>query len=557
MEGIAQKDTARGGPPESVPHKNRGKRTVVLIVLVFLSALTVRLVYLSSFHESPYYDVTILDGTDSFNYFKWGVNTAMSDGLEGVFPQSPLYHYFLALIFKFTGGGHLFAPRLAQSLIGAIVAVMVFFLGREIRGDTAGVAAALIFSFHGPMVFYELTLMRTGLIVFLNTLLVLLMIVCQKKGRTSFFPIAGFVFGLSLIAKPNIGIMLLAFPAWLYLTEAPGGNKQRFLMVISFSAGLMLSFSPVLVRNHKQGLPLLSMTERGPLELIVGNHPENPPHLWQPNRKMYELYRESGDSAVRAVFTVFKLYSDDPAGFIEKQMSKAGAFFSGYESPNSFNYYVEREYVPSLKYAFINWPALLGPCLVGLFLFRKRWKEHLPMWSYLVLYSGATIGFYVLARFRLPLVPVMAAFSGAALIELFSLLLKGRWKTALAAAAVAATISAFSMPGNIDPIQPTDYRNVARVHLIKGEHEKARSFVLLGLVNAEKLAITRDDAWSHYCLARMLFLSGAPLEDVDEELSIALERDPEPWLRAFTGYLSNSVERARESGDPTTFGFRL
>jgi hypothetical protein len=103
--------------------------------------------------------------------------------------------------------------------------------------------------------------------------------------------------------------------------------------------------------------------------------------------------------------------------------TKAWRFFNGWEVPSGVSYYDLRDTAPVLRWGMLNF-ALLGPLgLAGLVLALGRWRRTLPLAALIFGYAGAVVAFFVLARFRVPLLPLLAAFAGHGL----SRLAKPRW----------------------------------------------------------------------------------------------------------------------------------
>ena len=83
---------------------------------IFTFALLVRAAYLKQLQASPLWGDLPVD----LGYYRdWALRIAAGDWIgKEVFEQSPLYAYFLAIVFKIFGAG-LLMPRLIQILIGS------------------------------------------------------------------------------------------------------------------------------------------------------------------------------------------------------------------------------------------------------------------------------------------------------------------------------------------------------------------------------------------------------------------------------------------------------
>ncbi len=534
-----------------------GRRSLALGLLVFAAALTVRVGYLAAMQQSPYYQVALAKGADSYRFFEWALSIYNGDIFgKGVFIQSPLYPYFLALTFRLSEGGHLLVPRLVQAVMASGTALMCFLLARRFRGDAAGVIAGLLAALYGPMIFYDAAFLRTGLTAFLYTLLVVLMTTAQNKPGLARGAVTGLVFGLSVLAKPNIAIMILAVPLWFVYASRNKGRAAAGKMTASALAAFALVMGLLVFRNVMADAPPFSLTKRGALEFVAGNHPEGMPYGWEPTPAIQRMTEEADGSLAKAVPAVLWSYRHDPLALIGKQLAKTRAYLYGYEAPNNLNYYVEKRYVNYMDKPWVNWPVLLGLAAVGLWALRREWPRALALYSYILLFSLGTIAFYFLARFRLPAVPVLCVCAGAGVVELHVLVRQRKTRAFLALAAVMVTIVLVSWPREGDLLQPSDYHNLARYHMIVEEPEKARSVVEEGKRKAIELA-GGDGAFARYRVARMRFLGGEPLDDVLAEIEKARAEDPEPWIEALLTALERNAETRKRFGDFQPGGFRF
>lgn len=536
------------------------RRTRLYQALVVVCALAVRLSYLAAIEQSPTYDVRFLKGTDNYDYFVSALRIAQGDLVgQGTFNFSPLYQYFLAVIFFLFGGGNLLIPRFIQLALGAVTALLAFHLGRGLKGDRAGLLAGLITAFYGPLFFYEAAFLRDALLALLYTGLVLAMAGARRRPGFARGLFAGALFMLCYLGKPNITIMVLIVPWWLMEARAvpPAGMLSGFRGLIAGTIiGAAVMMTPLALRNQAAGVPLLSTTQRGALEFIAGNHPSVSPAGWNLSPEVLALERESQGRLSTAVLLTLKLYRDHPLDLVKRQLEKTWLFLGGYEIPNNQSYYVEKRSVRLVAGPWLTWPFVISGGLVGLWLLRRKWRENGELYAYTILFGIGAIAFYLIDRFRLPLVPALAAFSGAAVIELRERFRARPWLSAAGPAGVALLIMIAVWPRVPDPLTANDYHNLVRYHLMKNEVAAARSWSEEGMAKAREIAAKNDDADSHYRLAQLYFLAGKPLTEVAAELT-KTGADPPAWIRTSTAEMNRAIEARKQNGDPQVQGFRL
>jgi hypothetical protein len=109
---------------------------------------------------------------------------------------------------------------------GLLFGAMVFVVALSLRlAYLAGLFAAL----YGPLIFYEGTFLRAGLLAFVNIALVLAMISGQASPGLLRGAAGGVLFGLGTLGKPNILVMLVAVVIWPRPGNPLQPNDYRFL----------------------------------------------------------------------------------------------------------------------------------------------------------------------------------------------------------------------------------------------------------------------------------------------------------------------------------------
>lgn len=88
---------------------------------------------------------------------------------------------------------------------------------------------------------------------------------------------------------------------------------------------------------------------------------------------------------------------------------------NGVEIADTDDFYGRRHYMVSLKLAFLTFPWVLVAATLGVFQVRAKLKELWVMVAYLAVYALSVAAFYVFARYRFPLVPVLLLFGGVGL----------------------------------------------------------------------------------------------------------------------------------------------
>ena len=147
------------------------KRDVLIILFIFILAISIRMVYLNQYQSTNIYPV--LAHSDSYSYYIWAKDIASGVLLgDRAFMKWPLYAYFLGFLFRFVGE-NISAIYLLQFVLGAISCCLVYMIARVIFNKSIGFVAALLCVFYGLFMFYEGLLIYTSLSLFLNLILFL------------------------------------------------------------------------------------------------------------------------------------------------------------------------------------------------------------------------------------------------------------------------------------------------------------------------------------------------------------------------------------------------
>jgi Flp pilus assembly protein TadD len=178
----------------------------------------------------------------------------------------------------------------------------------------------------------------------------------------------------------------------------------------------------------------------------MGNNPETdeimakrPGAAWDnllamPKRHGVKSRKEAGE-----FFTDrFRSYVfNEPFHFLDRLSRKAVHLASSREIPSNLDMYAMRQYSPVLrtlmwKVGKFGFPfgILLPLALVGLILHRRRIPLH--FYLFLIMYSCAIILVFVTARYRTPMIPVLAVPAAAAVFSLVEWIRSKQWSRTFA-----------------------------------------------------------------------------------------------------------------------------
>lgn len=425
-----------------LPDKER-ERLIVLGIFVLSYAL--RYIYLWQMKSSPFFFSPIMD---PLFHDAWAQSIASGNWIgEGVFFRAPFYPYLLAIIYKIFGHGYV-VPRLIQHLIGSFSCVLVYFLAKRMFNQKVAVVSALMAASYAMLLYFEDELLLDSLLVFFDLLLILLLLRAREVPKFSRWFVSGVVLGLSAITRPNILFFAPFVWLWIYLVfkgEKPA--KRIFAYGLLFLLGCALVVFPVTLRNLLVGKDLVLIASQGGINFYIGNN-ENADGAsaifdnahWEYRDFQLAAQRETGQSMSHSEISNF--YYQKGISFILQKpfqafkllVKKLYLFWNKYEISNNQDIYFSRRYSSLIRILPLGF-WLIGPlALSGMILSvlaKRRSKKtdrkkimvrrktlSLPV-LFVFSYMATVVMFFVPARFRLPVIPILIIFSGFSLVWLY------------------------------------------------------------------------------------------------------------------------------------------
>ena len=369
---------------------------------------------------------------DALGYDAWAQRIAAGDWVgSGVFYQAPLYPYTLGLLYVLFGRD-LTWVRVLQSVLGASACVVIALAGRRFFGHRAGLAAGLLLALYPPAIFFDGLIQKATLdLVLVCWLLLMVALLSERPTRARCFG-AGTALGGLVLTRENALVLVPVFLVWLLWRR-----RRELVPVVAFAIGFGAVLAPVALRNLVAGGELhLTSAQLGP-NLYIGNH-EGATGTYVPLRRgrgnvTYEqrdattiaeaaLGRSLGPAEVSRYWRRRALdwISSHPGSWLGLTARKVLLFFNAVEATDTEDFYSQAEWSSPLRLggAVLNFGVLVPLGLLGMWLTRARWRELWVIYALSGAYVLSVVVFYVLARYRYPLVPSLVLFAGAGLVEL-------------------------------------------------------------------------------------------------------------------------------------------
>ena len=439
--------------------------------LVFALALALRVAYIFEADASPLFEHPAVDAkTYTHHAQRLAAGNWLGIG-EGPFWQPPLYPYFLGAVKVLFPESFFYAVRFVQALLGALVCAMSWWIGRTLFNPAVGLLAGIGAALCGPLIFFDGELLPASLAAFVDLLaIVVLLRVWRRPSRWGFLG-AGAAFGVGALAVPTVLTFAVAVPIVL-LWRAP--RRQGLIWAGAFALGVVLAIAPVAWRNWAIGGDGVGISYNAGINLYIGNNPDyaetvaiRPGWEWdelvtQPARAGIE--RPSAKSAYFAE-RAWDYIKGDPTGWLGLMGHKLGAFWHGDERGRNQPIYFWRTYSnvlsASLWKAGIAFPfGLVAPlALWGMLLSLRRIGPTWPL-LFVLSYCLGVVAFFVAARYRVPVLPVLLVFAAYGLWALWDWLRAGRWRSLGLGLAVCL---AFAFAAN-SHLAPMDMEGDAAIH---------------------------------------------------------------------------------------------
>ncbi len=342
------------------------------------------------------------------------------------FHQGPLYPYLVALTYKAAGSD----PRWVfgwQLALGALGNVLIYLIARRHFGPLVGTVAGLLAALCGPLLFYETVLLRSALVTFLGLLLVYLTDLALAEGRFWRWVLTGTALGIAILLKSTFAIFGLGLLVILaYRSRSRPGTLAALLPL---AGAILLTLSPLLVRNAVVGAPLGSSSSVGPLAFACSNTADFEPEASFSLSLEYvpAIFEKSDGHFTPTVVETIKTHSNI-LGWAKLLWGKFVNVWHWYEKPNNTNFYYARLHSTVLRHLPITFLFLAPVSLLGLVLGLRRDPTPLTLYLLALTHLAPLVLFYGLSRFRAPLAAALLPFAALAAVSVVRWWSERKWK---------------------------------------------------------------------------------------------------------------------------------
>ena len=389
--------------------------------------------------------------SDLHTYIQLGTEIAKGHFPKEFYYQPFYYAVFLPLIYLATNFS-LWAVVIVQSLLGGATTFLAGLSGKELFGRLAGVIAALFTAISTPLLLYAPFHQNETLQCFNLTLLFYLLLRALRKRTLLHWGAVGAVAGIATLTRGNILLFMPLLLLALWLMKNCSVSKKAVLSLVMLGAFIVLQL-PFIIYNTRARGTLTGPSTAADAVLALGNTPEAPPggrNADLPAGPMeypqsFHDFMAKTTKGISVPRQMLGWMCREPGAFFELQFRKLLLFWDSRELPNNVSLYGEGKYSKLLGILLPGRSGvLLGCALAGMFLFassifRSPLRKRAYLYGFVIIYWGAIAVFYILSRFRAPILPLTALFAGAFLSTLF--LRWKKWESRRKSLAVLALVS--------------------------------------------------------------------------------------------------------------------
>jgi 4-amino-4-deoxy-L-arabinose transferase-like glycosyltransferase len=284
-----EKARGRGAPGKSGRRQaSRGSRArrpldsrvLIALAVIILVGLALRVLYLRELTNAPDFEFPLVD-SEYHDY--WARGMAFGNWSKPRFEpdpgiqrhpyfRPPGYPFFLAAVYKVTGRGYL-APRVVQTLLGLVNALLLFFITRRLFGDIAALVAAALASTYWILIYFEGEFLEPTLAVLLVLALVYALMRWLSSPSNALMLAAGVVVGAFALVRPNALLWVPVVGLWVFWVLSRRGLRRKAVPTVTvLVAGVLIAVVPVTVRNAVVGRDFVPISSNGGINLFIGNN---------------------------------------------------------------------------------------------------------------------------------------------------------------------------------------------------------------------------------------------------------------------------------------------
>jgi 4-amino-4-deoxy-L-arabinose transferase-like glycosyltransferase len=392
-------------------------RDYLALALILIVGIALRAAAIAEINHIP--------ESDELAYKSMALNLITGNGIVDNMGNRAMYNvgyplFVLAPVF-FLFGEALFIARLANLVLGATAIALCYLVAKEAGAGRPGrLLAAAVWALYLPASVFGVYLAKENLMVplMLGVMWCALRLVKEPSSNVAIG--CGALFGL--LALTGNAALSLSGVVIHALVFTPASLRQRLALSVSILVAAIVVSAPWIVRNTQViGAPVLNTN--GGFNLYLGNNPaatgmfvsiSDTPigPTWEALRKIGEV--QASETLKREAISWAK---EHPTKFAALAFKKAGYFWMPpfHEGKGQAS---SAEAIVRVMWA-IQFIFLVAAAVGSLIITHLRNKQLAILWLAIACYMAVHMLFYVLFRYREPIMPVLGVIAALTLEALY------------------------------------------------------------------------------------------------------------------------------------------
>lgn len=385
-------------------------KRVNLLWLVMGIALLVRLAYalpLPADKLSP----------DAFNWMNIGESVATGSGFGDTW-RPPGYAAYLGALF-FVFGKSVAVGRAMNAVMGALLCLLIFRIGRILYNERAGIIAATLAAFYPYYIAYSGDMLSETFFGLMISWSVYLILASRDTRDWKIWCLTGAVLGFTSLTKSTITPFFLFALIWL------AWRTRRFVPVLLIAAVMAGTISIWTVRNHfyyRHFIPISTMWRS-----FYGSNCDEAAVL----EASGELDTPQPDSITEKAIPKDYFQILELPRMEQEAVFKERALLWISSNPDKMIWLMKKRFMhfwrlyPMMAYRWQKLAAKVTSgiyiplCCIGLLLSWRSWRDTLLPVGLFVLFTGVHLFFAVTLRYRIPIDAFILIFAAAAITIIF------------------------------------------------------------------------------------------------------------------------------------------
>lgn len=221
-----------------------------LISVVVLFSILARLFYLNV----PFV-INVADGAGYVTLADLALSGNWKSFLDDFTYRTPIYPFFIAFIKIILGKAFVVGLPLLQHILGVVMAVLIFQIGKKVFNKWVGFLAAVLTGISAYPIYWEHNSMSDFFFTFMTVLTMYLFLRALSENKTKDYLLVGVIYGFNLLTRPLLQFFFITFPFLIFLFRKNIKETLKNFLLIMIPAVLIISpwFYQNWTRHHYFG----------------------------------------------------------------------------------------------------------------------------------------------------------------------------------------------------------------------------------------------------------------------------------------------------------------